>query len=212
MSAERFLNGRVIVRQPEAGFRAGLDAVMLAAAVPEWRNGAGTGRGRRHGQPVSGGARAGHGHYRDRDRSDLVRLANDNAAANGMQAAFALPPPISSPCRWNSSATMTACLSIRRFMAKDRPRRSGPRPRPDGRGQLGGLAAGRAETHRLRRLLHRHPARRPAERGPGGAARRASASCRYGPEAGEAAKRVLVQARKGSKAPFPAAAGPGFAR
>ena len=29
-----FLNGRVIVRQPERGFRAGLDAVMLAAAVP----------------------------------------------------------------------------------------------------------------------------------------------------------------------------------
>jgi len=31
---DRFLNGRVVVRQPERGFRAGLDAVMLAAAVP----------------------------------------------------------------------------------------------------------------------------------------------------------------------------------
>jgi tRNA1(Val) A37 N6-methylase TrmN6 len=34
MSDERFLGGRVIVRQSATGFRAGLDAVMLAAAVP----------------------------------------------------------------------------------------------------------------------------------------------------------------------------------
>lgn len=33
-SEDRFLGGRVIVRQPLGGFRAGLDAVMLAAAVP----------------------------------------------------------------------------------------------------------------------------------------------------------------------------------
>jgi tRNA1(Val) A37 N6-methylase TrmN6 len=32
--SERFLGGKIIVRQPENGFRAGLDAVMLAAAVP----------------------------------------------------------------------------------------------------------------------------------------------------------------------------------
>jgi tRNA1(Val) A37 N6-methylase TrmN6 len=31
---DRFLDGRVTVRQPSRGFRAGLDAVMLAAAVP----------------------------------------------------------------------------------------------------------------------------------------------------------------------------------
>ncbi|GAA0537554.1 tRNA1(Val) A37 N6-methylase TrmN6 [Rhizomicrobium palustre] len=34
LTEDRFLGGRVIIRQPEAGFRAGLDAVMLAAAVP----------------------------------------------------------------------------------------------------------------------------------------------------------------------------------
>ena len=33
-SQDRFLGGRVLVRQPAEGFRAGLDAVMLAAAVP----------------------------------------------------------------------------------------------------------------------------------------------------------------------------------
>jgi tRNA1Val (adenine37-N6)-methyltransferase len=31
---DEFLGGRLVVRQPRAGFRAGLDAVMLAAAVP----------------------------------------------------------------------------------------------------------------------------------------------------------------------------------
>lgn len=31
---DRFLEGRIIVRQPVRGFRSGLDAVMLAAAVP----------------------------------------------------------------------------------------------------------------------------------------------------------------------------------
>ena len=33
-SEDKFLNGRVIVRQPLTGFRSGLDAVMLAAAIP----------------------------------------------------------------------------------------------------------------------------------------------------------------------------------
>ena len=33
-SEDRFLGGRIIVRQPVDGFRAGLDAVMLAASVP----------------------------------------------------------------------------------------------------------------------------------------------------------------------------------
>jgi tRNA1(Val) A37 N6-methylase TrmN6 len=31
---DRFLDGRIAIRQPENGFRSGLDAVMLAAAVP----------------------------------------------------------------------------------------------------------------------------------------------------------------------------------
>jgi len=33
-SADKFLGGKLTVRQPERGFRSGLDAVMLAAAVP----------------------------------------------------------------------------------------------------------------------------------------------------------------------------------
>ena len=34
VNADEFLGGRILVRQPERGFRSGLDAVMLAAAVP----------------------------------------------------------------------------------------------------------------------------------------------------------------------------------
>ena len=96
---DTFLDGRVIVRQPETGFRAGLDAVMLAAAVPEGATalelGAGAGTAclclaaRLTSIAVTG---------IEIDR-DLVQLANDNAAANGMQDrvrfavanAFALP-------------------------------------------------------------------------------------------------------------------------
>jgi tRNA1(Val) A37 N6-methylase TrmN6 len=96
---DTFLNGRVKVRQPEKGFRAGLDAVMLAAAVPESATalelGAGAGTAslclasRLPSVAITG---------IEIDR-ELVQLANDNAAANGMQDrvrfaaanAFALP-------------------------------------------------------------------------------------------------------------------------
>ena len=83
--AETFLGGKVIVRQPETGFRSGLDAVMLAAAVPaipgqsalELGAGAGTASlclAARTGVAVTG---------LELDAA-LVSLANENAAANGM--------------------------------------------------------------------------------------------------------------------------------
>ena len=84
MSAERFLNGRVIARQPETGFRAGLDAVMLAAAVPdgaaalELGAGAGTASlclAARLKDIVITGLEIDPG---------LVALANENAGANGV--------------------------------------------------------------------------------------------------------------------------------
>ena len=34
VTADKFIGGRVIVRQMESGFRSGLDAVMLAASIP----------------------------------------------------------------------------------------------------------------------------------------------------------------------------------
>lgn len=98
---DRFLGGRVKVRQPLRGFRAGLDAVMLAAAVPANRGeevlelGAGVGTAslclasRIENLMVAG---------IEIDPA-LVKLANANAAENGMDARVsfvagdALAPP-----------------------------------------------------------------------------------------------------------------------
>jgi tRNA1(Val) A37 N6-methylase TrmN6 len=98
-ASETFLGGRVIVRQPDQGFRGGLDAVMLAAAVPQGATalelGAGSGTAslclayRFPAMDITG---------LEID-PELMRLAAENAAANGMQArvrfaaanAFALP-------------------------------------------------------------------------------------------------------------------------
>ena len=86
ISEDRFLGGRVAVRQFRDGFRAGLDAVMLAAAVPagagddvlELGSGAGTASlclaARVPGVTVTGAE----------IDSDLTGLANGNATANGM--------------------------------------------------------------------------------------------------------------------------------
>jgi tRNA1(Val) A37 N6-methylase TrmN6 len=100
--SETFLDGRVKVSQPESGFRSGLDAVMLAAAVPardgqtalELGAGAGTASlclmARVPGAVVTGV---------EIDKS-LAALAAENAAANGVAArfvaadVFALPPEL----------------------------------------------------------------------------------------------------------------------
>jgi len=84
---DRFLGGRVIVRQQPHGFRAGLDAVMLAAAVPA----------RAGDDALELGAGAGTASLclaaRVPDAAivgveidpALAALANDNARANGME-------------------------------------------------------------------------------------------------------------------------------
>lgn len=81
-----FLGGKVRVRQPTRSFRSGLDAVMLAAAVPARSGdeilelGAGSGAGslclaaRVRGCAIQG----------VEIDPDLAQLANDNAASNGL--------------------------------------------------------------------------------------------------------------------------------
>lgn len=100
---DRFLGGRIVVRQLAAGFRSGLDAVMLAAAIPaqagetvlELGSGAGVAAlclAARTGCSVTG---------LERD-ADLAALAAANAAANSMAErvqflagdVFALPPDL----------------------------------------------------------------------------------------------------------------------
>jgi tRNA1Val (adenine37-N6)-methyltransferase len=98
---DRFLGGRVLVRQPQDGFRAGLDAVMLAASVPA-----------RPGETaLELGAGAGTASLCLAHRIETLTItgleiderfagmANANAAANGMEgrvafvAGDALDPP-----------------------------------------------------------------------------------------------------------------------
>lgn len=103
-AAEHFLDGRVRVEQPRNGFRSGLDAVMLAAAVParpgqsalELGAGAGT-------ASLCLAARVAHVTITGVEiAADLARLASRNAAVNGMAARvsftaadiFALPPEL----------------------------------------------------------------------------------------------------------------------
>jgi tRNA1(Val) A37 N6-methylase TrmN6 len=98
---DKFLGGRVLVRQPEDGFRGGLDAVMLAASVParpgeaalELGAGAGTVSlclARRIENLAITGLEI---------DERLAEIANANAAANGMDgrvlfiAGDALDPP-----------------------------------------------------------------------------------------------------------------------
>lgn len=100
--SETFLDGRVTVKQPERGFRSGLDAVMLAAAVParageralELGAGAGTASlclaARVQGTVITG----------VEIDPGLSELANANAAANGFACRFVaadifrLPPAL----------------------------------------------------------------------------------------------------------------------
>ncbi len=85
VEAETFLGGKVIVRQPETGFRSGLDAVMLAAAVPARTGhialelGAGSGAA-----SLCLAARTGIAVTGLELDAALVLLANENAAANVM--------------------------------------------------------------------------------------------------------------------------------
>jgi tRNA1Val (adenine37-N6)-methyltransferase len=102
MSAEKFLDGKIAVRQPEDGFRAGLDAVMLAAAVPDaahvFELGAGAGTASlclaaRLPCVVITGIEI---------DPALTKLANENAAANNMdkRVAFVAADIFALPLEW----------------------------------------------------------------------------------------------------------------
>lgn len=85
VTEDGFLDGRLRICQPERGFRAGLDAVMLAAAVPAGAGdsalelGAGVGTA-----SLCLAARTGCRVTGIEIEPALVELANANAARNGM--------------------------------------------------------------------------------------------------------------------------------
>jgi tRNA1Val (adenine37-N6)-methyltransferase len=201
--SDTFLDGRVKVTQPDSGFRSGLDAVMLAAAVPakagqtllELGSGAGTAalclEARVPGISVAGV---------ERDAA-LVALANENTTANGAKARFvaadifALPPELKrdfdhvfcnppfhgegqvSPDPARASALM------------DDGKLAGWLTLGLQRTVSGGFFTAILRADRLNQALAALP-----ERG----------VCAFPlvPRQGEAPKRVIVQARKGSHAPF----------
>ncbi len=85
-TCDRFLDGRVVVNQPTDGFRAGIDAVLLAAAIGarpehsllELGCGAGTAM-------LCAASRLPHCHFTGLDIDpDMIDLAQQNIAANTM--------------------------------------------------------------------------------------------------------------------------------
>jgi len=201
--SETFLDGRVKVTQPETGFRSGLDAVMLAAAVPaiagqralELGAGAGTASlclaARVPGLAVAG---------IEKDES-LVALARANAAANASNCTFvatdifALPPdlkrdfdqvfanpPFHGEGQGSPDERRAAALM-------DGGQLSGWLKLGLQRTVSGGFSTAILRADRLNEALAALP-----DKG----------VCAFPlwPRQGEAPKRVIVQARKGSNAPF----------
>ena len=200
---ETFLGGKVRVAQPETGFRSGLDAVMLAAAVPavsgqsalELGAGAGTASlclmARVPGLAVSG---------IERDES-LVALARRNAAANAADCSFvaadifALPqelkrdfdqvfanPPFHGEGQLSHDERRVAALM-------DEGKLSDWLKLGLQRTVSGGFFTAILRADRLNEALAALP-----EKG----------LCAFPlwPRAGEVPKRVIVQVRKASRAPF----------
>jgi tRNA1(Val) A37 N6-methylase TrmN6 len=201
--SERFLGGKIIVKQPENGFRAGLDAVMLAAAVPNTKTalelGAGAGTAslcfaaRLPDVTITG----------IEIDPDLVELANANAAANTMSArvSFVAADIFALPLEWKREYEAVLMNPPFHGEGQSSPDPSRARALMDGGTLPDWLEAGLKRTvsggsfttilraDRLNEALAALPE---------------TGVCVFPlwPKAGEAAGRVLVQVRKGARAPF----------
>jgi tRNA1Val (adenine37-N6)-methyltransferase len=200
---ETFLDGRVKLVQPDSGFRSGLDAVMLAAAVPAASGqtalelGAGSGAA-----SLCLMARAGEIRVTGVERDEaLAALARDNAAANGASCIFiaadifALPPELkrdfdqvfaNPPFHGDGQVSPDAA---RAAALMDDGRLSDWLKLGLQRTVSGGFFTTILRADRLNEALGALP-----ERG----------LCAFPlwPRQGEVCKRVIVQVRKGSNAPF----------
>lgn len=200
---DTFLDGRVRVTQPETGFRAGLDAVMLAAAIPaqhgqsalELGSGAGTASlclaARVPGLTVTGVEIDGL----------LVALAQANAAANGAAVRFAAADIFALPAELKRDFDQVFCNPPFHGEGQTSPNAARATALMDGGKLSDWLKLGLQRTvsdgfftailraDRLNEALGALP-----ERG--------VCALPLWPRAGGAPKRVIVQARKGSRAPF----------
>ena len=198
-----FLDGRVRVTQPQTGFRAGLDAVMLAAAIPahsgqtalELGSGAGTASlclaARVPGLAVTGV---------EIDAS-LVALAQANAKANAAPVGFVAADVFALPAELKRDFDHVFCNPPFHGEGLASPDAARATALMDG-GKLsdwlklglqrtvsGGYFTAILRADRLNEALAVLP-----ERG--------VCALPLWPRIGESPKRVIVQARKGSGAPF----------
>jgi tRNA1Val (adenine37-N6)-methyltransferase len=201
--SDTFLDGRVRVSQPDNGFRAGLDAVMLAASVPaqsgqavlELGSGVGTASlclAARVPRLALTGVEIDAG---------LARLAQDNAVTNGADARFVAADIFALPSELKRDFDQVFCNPP--FHGEGQASKDAARATAlmDGgalrdwlklglqRTVSGGFFTAILRADRLNEALAALP-----ERG----------VCAFPlwPHAGEPPKRVIVQARKGSLAPF----------
>lgn len=200
---DTFLDGRVKVRQPEFGLRSGLDAVMLAAAVPARPGqnalelGAGVGAAslcllaRAPALVVTG----------VEYNAELASLAAANAAVNGMDARFVAADIFAMPTELKRDFDQVFCNPpfhgeglaspdpVRAAALMDEGRLEEWLKLGLQRTVSGGFFTAILRADRLNEALAALPAR-------------GVAAFPLWPRAGEAPKRVIVQARKGSNAPF----------
>jgi tRNA1(Val) A37 N6-methylase TrmN6 len=209
VSGERFLGGRVIVRQSETGFRAGLDAVMLAAAVPagdaalELGAGAGTASlclaARRGDMSITG----------LEIEPALVALANANAVANDMagRVVFAIADIFDLPEAYRRQ--FNHVLSNPPFHDEDGQAAPDParaRALQDGGSLAAWLELGLKRTvsgGTFTTILRADRLGEALAALPG----RGVTVFPLWPRAGVVAKRVIIQARQGSRTPLVMAAG-----
>jgi tRNA1(Val) A37 N6-methylase TrmN6 len=207
MNEDRLLGGRVVLRQTERGLRAGLDAVMLAAAVPA-RPGervleAGTGAGQAM-LCLMARVPGLTGIAVERD-AELAALARENATANSATVEV-ITGDITDP-------------ALRARLPRCHHAFANPPYWPNGTAPPDRLRAGATHADSVplsawvafcaAPLVHRGsvtlvlPAARVAE----GMAALRGAGCGavtllpLWPRAGEPAKRVILQARRGAKGP-----------
>jgi tRNA1Val (adenine37-N6)-methyltransferase len=202
-TSDTFLDGRVTVRQSEHGFRAGLDAVMLAAAVPDGATALELGAGAGTASLCLAARIAAMTITGIEIDPELVHLANGNAAANAMQARvrFAAANIFALPLEFKRE--YDSVLINPPFHGEGRPSPDPGRARAlmdDGalgdwlqaglkRTISGGSLTAILRADRLNEALAALPLT-------------GVSVLPLWPKAGEPARRVLVQARKGSGAAF----------
>lgn len=217
VSEDRLLDGRVILRQPAAGYRAAIDPVLLAAASPAAAGDSvadlGCGAGAAF---LCLAARVDAVHTVGLDASpQAVALARANIQLNGLSARAAVAAgDIADSPDWVVPSSFDQAICNPPFLERGRVTLSADpgRRQSDVEGSAD-LDAWIAAAHRLLRpkgwltLIHR------ADRVDAVCARLAG---RFGgveivpvwPKAGAAARRVIVRARKGVRSP--ARLGPGL--